>query len=245
MGQGPGGHLAGAAQHGPAAATLAACAPPVMQQEMRFSNALETASQWSYQIGQLVLTYENAEGGLNSLVFTPQLEAMTEADSPQPTEVIIFVPTDIPTETQTGSCWTNAIGPGRADAWRCMVGNQIYDPCFVTGEEQTVVCGADPATGETGFVLELTEPLPEPEVGQLTQPWLIELADGQICGLMTGTVPGVEDRVAPYGCPDQSYLFEDFQEGEVWQTEKAMIGLNEDGFFVESSEMVPIRRIWQ
>ena len=230
---------------GPAAATLAACAPPVMQQEMRFFNALETASQWGYQIGQLVLTYENAEGGLNSLVFAPQLEAMAEADSPQPTEVVTFVPTEIPTETQTGSCFTNAIGLGRADAYRCTVGNQIYDPCFVTGEEQTVVCGANPATGETGFVLELTESLPEPDVNQPGKPWLIELADGQICGLMTGTVPGVADRIAPYGCPDQTYLFEDFQQGEVWQAEKAAIGLNDDGFFIESSEMVPITRVWQ
>lgn len=162
------------------------------------------------------------------------------------TEVIDYAPAEIPTETQAGSCFTNAIGLGREDAYRCMVENQIYDPCFVVDDEPTVICGANPATGETGFVLELTEPLPEPDTGNLSQPWLIELADGTICGLMTGTVPGVEDRVAPYGCPDGTNLFEDFQqEGDVWLAEQAVIGLNDDGFFIDASEMVPIRTVWQ
>ena len=84
-----------------------------------------------------------------------------------------------------------------------------------------------------------------PEVGNLAQPWLVELPDGQACGLMTGTVPGVGERVAPYGCPDGSNLFDDFQKGEIWLAEKAVIGLNEDGFFIEESEMVPLVTVWQ
>ena len=163
----------------------------------------------------------------------------------QPTQVVTFKPTTIPTEAQTGSCFTNAIGLGREDAYRCMVENQIYDPCFAVDEAPTVVCGANPATGEIGFVLQLTEPLPAPDLGQLAMPWLVQLADGQVCGLMTGTVLGVDDRIAPYGCPDRSYLFEDFQQGEVWMAEKAVFGVNENGYFVEQSEMVPISVVWQ
>lgn len=161
------------------------------------------------------------------------------------TEVITFTPGVTPTETQSGSCFTNAIAVDRAEAYRCTVGNAIYDPCFVVGE--TVICGADPASDETGFILELTDPLPDPETAAESQPlpWLVELADGQICGRMTGTVAGVGDRLAPYGCPDGSYLFEDFQPGEIWQAEKAVIGLNEDGYYLEQSEIVPIQRIWQ
>ncbi len=161
------------------------------------------------------------------------------------TEVINYTPTEIPTETQSGSCFGSAIGLGREDAYRCMVGNQIYDPCFVVDDEPTVVCGANPTTGETGFVLELTEPLPAPDVGNLSMPWLIELADGTVCGLMTGTVVGVDDRTAPYGCPDGTYLFEDFQQGQVWMAEQAVIDLGDDGFVVTESEMVPIRTVWQ
>ncbi len=168
-------------------------------------------------------------------------------------EVIDYLPTEIPTETQAGSCFANAVGLGREDAYRCTVDNQIYDPCFVVvddassgDDEPTVVCGADPITGETGFVLELTEPLPEPDVGALEQPWLIELADGTICGLMTGTVPGVDDRVAPYGCQDGTYLFDDFQQdGKVWMAEQAVIGLNDSGYYIEESEIVSIRTVWR
>lgn len=161
------------------------------------------------------------------------------------TEVINYIPTEIPTETQSGSCFTSAIGLGREDAYRCMVDNQIYDPCFVVDEQPTVVCGANPTTGETGFVLELTEPLPAPDAGNVAMPWLIELADGTICGLMTGTIPGVDDRTAPYGCTDQTYLFDDFQQGEVWLAEQAKIGLGDDGFFIEESEIVPLKTVWQ
>ena len=82
-------------------------------------------------------------------------------------------------------------------------------------------------------------------MGNLSQPWLIELADGTVCGLMTGTVVGVGDRIASYGCPDGTYLFNDFQQGQVWMAEKAKIGLNDNGYFIEESEMVPIRTVWQ
>ena len=29
-----------------------------------------------------------------------------------------------------GSCWTNSLAVWHADAWRCAVGNAIFDPCF-------------------------------------------------------------------------------------------------------------------
>ncbi|MCB0166914.1 MAG: META domain-containing protein [Anaerolineae bacterium] len=234
----------------PVASTRMACPEPILTQENAFFTALQNVSLWGYNVGQLALSYRTDDGGFGTLLFAPPAPAADEAAAGESelsaTEVIDFTPTDIPTETQAGSCFTNAIGLGRADAWRCTVGNQIYDPCFAVDDKPTVVCDANPATGTTGFVLDLTEPLPEPDAGDLAQPWLVELADGQVCGLMTGTIPGVDDRVAPYGCPDGSYLFEDFQQdGDVWLAEKAVIGLNDNGFFIEQSEMVPISRIWQ
>lgn len=161
------------------------------------------------------------------------------------TQVITFIPATIPTETQSGSCWTGSVAVSRADAYRCTVDNMIYDPCFVVDDAPTVICDADPSTGSTGFVLALTEPLPAQEIVVAPAPWLIELADGQVCGVMTGTRPVIGDRAASYGCPDQSYLFEDLQPGEVWLAEKAVISLNDAGFSVESSEMVPLKTVWQ
>jgi hypothetical protein len=81
----------------------------------------------------------------------------------QPTNVIQYLPA-VPAETRAGSCWTNSLVTAIASAWRCSVGNSIFDPCLVADDGKTVVCGVDPTLDEPGFRLELTEPLPEPEV---------------------------------------------------------------------------------
>lgn len=170
------------------------------------------------------------------------------------TQVITFVPEVIPEVTQTGSCFTNAIGLGRIDAWRCTTDdNSIHDPCFEVanpegGDESIVVCGADPVTGERGFVLELTEPLPAPDPGNLSNAWLVQLSDGTICGLLTGTVPGVDGQVAPYGCADQarSNLMEDFLIFDpVWYAQSVVFDLGDEGFTIRSSVRIPIATIWR
>ena len=161
------------------------------------------------------------------------------------TEVIPYTPTEVPSESRAGSCFSSAIGLGREDAYRCTVDNEIFDPCFAIDDAPTVICDADPISGDIGFVLELTEPLPEPDVGSLSQPWLVELADGTVCGIMTGTVPGVDGRTAGYGCTDATNLFDEFLQGEVWLAEKVVIGLGAEGFVLEESEITPIRTVWQ
>jgi len=161
------------------------------------------------------------------------------------TEVIEYVP-DVPAETQAGACFTSASGLQREDAYRCTTDDgMIYDPCFVVDEAPTVVCGANPATGEAGFVLELTEPLPEPDLGALFNPWLVELEDGTMCGLSTGTAPVIDDVRADYACDDFSNLLGELQQGEIWMAEQAIIDMGDDGFVLVESEMVPIRTVWQ
>jgi hypothetical protein len=82
--------------------------------------------------------------------------------SSQTTTVINYLPS-VPDQTQAGSCWTSSLVTPIASAWRCMVDNQIFDPCLIADDGQTLVCGTDPSTGEPGFQLDLTEPLPQPE----------------------------------------------------------------------------------
>jgi hypothetical protein len=38
-----------------------------------------------------------------------------------------------------GSCWTGSIGSARPDAWRCVVANEIHDPCFAPAMNATTV----------------------------------------------------------------------------------------------------------
>jgi len=241
----------------PAISTRMACSETIMAQEFTYLARLQQVTQWRYGAGQLALTYQMEDGAVGTLMYTPESrpEISKSATNLIPTmqlnltatEVITYIPTEIPTETLSGSCWTNAIGLGRANAYRCTTeDNAIYDPCFVVGDQPTVICNSNPATGDTGFVLTLTEPLPTPDVGDVTKPWIIELSDGLQCGLLTGTIVGVGERTASYGCTDQTYLFDDFQQqGDVWLAEKAVIDINDEGYFIENSEIVPLIRVWQ
>jgi hypothetical protein len=156
------------------------------------------------------------------------------------TEVIRYVPA-VPVEHQAGSCWTSSISspPG----WRCTVENQIFDPCLVAVDGKTIVCGVT-SVDQKEFALDLTEPLPAPDAGIETLPWEVELADGTLCGFMSGTAPGIGDDRADFGCTDQSYLLGKLQTGPVWTATKAMIGVNDNGYFIEKSETISIAKVW-
>jgi hypothetical protein len=161
------------------------------------------------------------------------------------TQVITFVPTTIPTATESGSCFTNAIGLGRADAWRCTTeDNQIHDPCFQVDDTPTLVCDADPVTGAEGFVLELTAPLPAVDTGSMSEPWMIQLEGGTVCGLMTGTIPGGADWLAPYGCQDQSYLLDQFDTANpVWLAQQVTVEVGDSGPMTTTQVTAPIATV--
>lgn len=163
------------------------------------------------------------------------------------TQVITFVPTTIPTATESGSCFTNAIGLGRADAWRCTTeDNQIHDPCFQVDDTPTIVCDADPVTGAEGFVLELTEPLPAVDTGSTSEAWMIQLEAGTVCGLMTGTIPGGADWLAPYGCQDQSYLLDQFDTANpVWLAQQVTVEVGDSGPVTQTQVTAPVATVWK
>ena len=75
----------------------------------------------------------------------------------KPTKIIAFAPPDILTKTvQSGSCWENSVAyPFRQDAWRCMIENNIIDPCFSTKQSGYVFCQTSPLKEES-FLIKLT-----------------------------------------------------------------------------------------
>lgn len=91
------------------------------------------------------------------------------------TSLISFLP-GVPVETKDGSCFTHSLITPIASAFRCSTdttdgnGANLFDPCLIAADGQTLVCGADPSLGEPGFQLNLTEPLPEPEVIPVATP---------------------------------------------------------------------------
>jgi hypothetical protein len=110
----------------------------------------------------------------------------------------------IPTRLKSGSCFVGALTTNRNDAWRCLIGNFIYDPCFSSAQAPGIVICPD-ATLHRGIEIQLTKGLPRhfgnkrpPSVHG--QPWKIELAGGRHCIFLTGATGAVHGVRLNYAC---------------------------------------------
>jgi hypothetical protein len=187
-------------------------------------------------------------GGFAAMViattaFAWPAEEVVAAPSTGRTVVSIFNPPVPNAPVREGYCWTSSIAARRAGAWRCTIGNAIEDPCFSTPDiSNSVICGANPATSDAGFLMRLTKPLPAANVAASPAPWIVELAIGQgqvpapyampppktYCSPLTGTMPLVDGLAVPYACWEahveskpqlgdtQIGLLGDFNSGKVW-----------------------------
>jgi hypothetical protein len=112
-------------------------------------------------------------------------------------------------DIERGSCWTTSVSAPVANAYRCIAGNDILDPCFAppkaaAGAPATqVACVAAPwAQAE---VLQLSKPLPAGSpAGDPRAAWAFLLANGVRCVSSTGMVPEVAGVNLDYHCSDQS-----------------------------------------
>jgi len=89
----------------------------------------------------------------------------------------------LPSTSASGYCSTGSLVADRSDAWRCLVGNQTYDPCFSTKANTSVVACPNEAL-ISDVEIHLTRPLPTPHASQRAasaseRPWLIVL--GRTC----------------------------------------------------------------
>ncbi len=174
------------------------------------------------------------------------------------TKIIRFIPL-IPSEKRKGSCWTNSNIIQRSDAWRCMIGNEIFDPCYAARDKTTIVCGSKPDIEKpTGFVLKLTEPLPTPYVskGPSSSASMIELEDGTICDAISGAsgaTDGVRTERISYSCrmsTKNMVIFGDIRPGRVWIAEKGILVEQKTKddlppMLVKDLRKVKIRTAWQ
>jgi hypothetical protein len=170
------------------------------------------------------------------------------------TQVIVYKPSIVQgIDKKEGTCWTNSIAaPSRLDAWRCNIGNEIEDPCFVYEKDKSLLCGVDPTKAKAGFLLMLTKPLPSQanlsRAADKASGWLLQLADGSVCSPFQGTMPILRNskKSAMYACNDNTVLFEQFKVGATWQAEKAnLVSAKEFGSNAESIRWVAITKIWQ
>jgi hypothetical protein len=105
-----------------------------------------------------------------------------------------------------GYCWTTSLATGAADAYRCMQGNAIHDPCFAaTAHSRSVACFIDP--WHPVVMLTLNRALPaHPPAARNALPWVIETTDGRRCVFLTGATAPMGGERINYGCIGGSYL---------------------------------------
>jgi hypothetical protein len=143
------------------------------------------------------------------------------------------------TTTEDGVCgFASSAALDRPDAWDCQgAEGQIYDPCFenpflLPDELGQVACFDSPFTTDV-VVLTLTEPLvrekeaPDAGMGMAQAagvsidpwdlPWALELANGDQCTLLHGTLTVMAGQTAHYGCADGGVVFGEVNHSQpVW-----------------------------
>lgn len=139
------------------------------------------------------------------------------------TQVVFFTPSGVSSTSaaeQKGDCWINSLATPRANAWRCMVSNTIYDPCFSNSQTSSyVLCGTNPAEGNTsGIKVVLSQSLPQPAVApaEITQAWELRLSNGAVCSFETGATFLVNGQRANYSCSDGLFVIGMPTVGPVW-----------------------------
>jgi len=108
----------------------------------------------------------------------------------------------------TGTIAGSVADSGRPDAWRCMSGNQIYDPCFAgfLAAKAVVACLSSP-TAAVAVVLTPTGGVPLQEANKrdllTSPPWSLDLVNGAHCALLTGATAALAGMRVNYGCTNR------------------------------------------
>lgn len=145
------------------------------------------------------------------------------------TTVTRFFPTGVSDASALqGDCWETSLAAPRLDAWRCIVKNTIYDPCFSAVDyNKYVICDANPATDTRGIKVMLTRSLPASSgTAESQQPWVLRLANGEVCTFLTGATSIVDDQRVNYGCTNNALIIGSPKQGNVWTVNEKFPGQN-------------------
>lgn len=153
--------------------------------------------------------------------------------APEPTEVIAVQPSALSVVQEIeGHCWTGSLMTVRPDAWRCMEGDLIHDPCFSESDtDASVICPLRPPGHMTGAKMNLTEPLPVSYGHQDEDPssvWFLELADGTTCILTTGATAVIGGERVNYTCSDGWWVVGLPEVDTVWTVHRVLMSPDSD-----------------
>jgi hypothetical protein len=169
------------------------------------------------------------------------------------TEIITYQPhRDSATQYQTvsGDCWEGSVAANRVDAYRCMSGNEISDPCFVLPNEKLLICGVDITTGKGGFLLQPTKELPAGALWQNNIPgWAmqVQLTSGEVCSVAGGATLDIKGNRLNYQCGGGLVIYGDLIVSDVWKASVANLELDAatKEWRTISTKVVDIAKVWQ
>ena len=103
---------------------------------------------------------------------------------PRPTKIVTYKAATIKMTAKAvkGYCWATSLASQRSDAFRCISGHLIHDPCFYISTK-AVGCPENIAAN-TGIVIRITKPLPpknNPSNAFLPLSFRVASANGMVC----------------------------------------------------------------
>lgn len=128
-------------------------------------------------------------------------------------------------ESGRGECFWASVASQQRDAFRCMEGNGIYDPCFAASRRE-VFCLETPWAREV--IRLVVERLPRRRnqgVERLRTPWGMRLSNGTRCVVGTGTANYVGDTPVRYHCR-HGYATEPRTQPRRWRVKVAPMTLD-------------------
>jgi hypothetical protein len=168
--------------------------------------------------------------GMGYIIWFPWTMTGTSvvAAAPPSTQVIRFNPSGIRRTLETSAdCWETSLAAPRANAWRCIVVNTIYDPCFsVSAQASYVICDADPAGDARGLKVALAHPLSVVSISSEagTQAWKMRLTDDSVCSFITGASGLVGGERINYDCTNGALIIGFPQRSRIWTVKEMKKG---------------------
>jgi hypothetical protein len=122
-------------------------------------------------------------------------------------------------EHVSGSCWENSLSSNRPDAWRCMAGNMIHDPCFSGSPRADTVACIDGPFSHSVVLMTLAKALGTSSgtPGFTGKPWALKLSNGSKCSFASGATGVIAGMRLNYYCDNKSWVLgEPDRSSPVW-----------------------------
>lgn len=172
---------------------------------------------------------------------------------PAPTRIVHFTPAkDVSGSTASGACHRSLL-LDRADAFRCLVSEQTYDPCFATPVTGRARCNIDPRDGRSGLLVDFT-PSPSAIVeprGISVRAWFFELEDGSTCRpLVFGDGREVDGMFEIYTCrfapPGADAVLGELDSStSVWTIQQAQLNKRMPPLSIKQLTSAAVKTVWQ